>query len=198
MAAYRFNIDNFTAARFETKQDAGRMGNDLPIFDSMESLAEHKSIPTSAIMTLFNSLTGANVKKFADRKTAARRLWVVLEEAPIAPAQTVQETTAPEEAPKPKTSAKRSSTAGSTKRSPKTEGSEAANRGRKAGTGEFAGKTIFALKEVNPRRSGTFGFKSYEILQGKPEGVAYTDYLAAGGRPQDLRWDIARKWAEVK
>ncbi len=57
---------------------------------------------------------------------------------------------------------------------------------------------MLALKETNPRRAGTIGFASFEIIRGKPEGVPYADYVAAGGRPQDLHWDIDRKWAEVK
>lgn len=196
MAAYRFNIEDFTAARYETKQDAGRMGNNLPIFDSAEALSEHKSIPTSAILALFNSLTGQNVKKFADKKTAARRLWVVLEEAPLPATEKVQEVPALEKAPEVAPKAKALRKTSDTKRSPKEKGE--GTRGRKPGSGGFAGKTLFALKEVNPRRAGTFGFKSYEILQGKPQGVPYEDYLKAGGRAKDLAWDIARKWAEVK
>lgn len=71
--------------------------------------------------------------------------------------------------------------------------------GRPRGTGKFAGTRVFAKWEKNPRkRINSFGWKSYEIIRGKPEGVPYEEYIEAGGRPQDLQWDINRGWAEAK
>lgn len=71
--------------------------------------------------------------------------------------------------------------------------------GRPLGTGKFAGKIIYPKCRKNPRRKvGGKGWHSYEIILGKSEGIPYEDYVANGGRPQDLQWDIDRNWAEVK
>jgi len=71
-------------------------------------------------------------------------------------------------------------------------------RGRKAGSGMFFGKILHALKDVNPRRAGSRGFWSYEILRTAPNGIAYADYLAAGGRSVDLHWDVDKHFADAK
>lgn len=60
------------------------------------------------------------------------------------------------------------------------------NRGRKPG---FAGCNFTAASNENPRRKTSHGFKSIQIIIDKP-GISYDDYLAAGGRLVDLRWDI--------
>lgn len=67
---------------------------------------------------------------------------------------------------------------------------DSAKRGRKS---EFAGVKIFpadGLKE-NPRREGGFGYKAMEFIMKNP-GVSYEDFLAAGGRRQDLAWDLSK------
>jgi hypothetical protein len=51
-------------------------------------------------------------------------------------------------------------------------------------------------KLVNPRREGTHGFNSYSILLKHP-GIKYEDYIAKGGRHNDLAWDIAHDYVKV-
>jgi len=51
------------------------------------------------------------------------------------------------------------------------------------------GRAIFPLGQENKRRKGSHGFRSFQILLDNP-GIAYEDYLKAGGRLVDLRWDI--------
>jgi hypothetical protein len=71
-------------------------------------------------------------------------------------------------------------------------------RGRK-GTG--LGKSLFpntlgpddaagAGVHVNPRRKGSHGYNSLQIVIDNP-GILTEDYLSKGGRLNDLRWDIA-------
>lgn len=59
-------------------------------------------------------------------------------------------------------------------------------RGRKPG---FAGCRLTAICSENPRRKNSHGFKSLQIIIDRPD-ISYDDYLAAGGRLVDLRWDI--------
>jgi len=137
------------------------------------------------------------VKAFKDKATAARRVWNLVKEdsGKVPPAGKVADAAAAkgkkEEPAKAPAAAKTPATAPAAP-------TEAKKRGRQPGTGEFAGKVVFARKDVNPRRAGTAGFHSFEIIRGKKEGVSYADYISAGGRPNDLRWDIEHNWAEVK
>lgn len=90
------------------------------------------------------------------------------------------------------------SSTGTKGKKPKVKGEQTAEgaKGRKSG---HAGKTITALKPENPRREGTHGHKSFKIiLDAGKKGISYEDYIAAGGRSNDLAWDIDKGNAEVK
>lgn len=60
---------------------------------------------------------------------------------------------------------------------------------------DFAGKRIYKAVKENPRKKGTNGFKSFELLQ---DGMTFEEYKIAGGRNQDLLWDVKHKFVEVK
>lgn len=62
----------------------------------------------------------------------------------------------------------------------------------KAGRSKYAGQRIFATAETNPRREGTWGWRSMNIILANP-GITYEDFIAAGGRRQDLAWDADRE-----
>jgi hypothetical protein len=66
-------------------------------------------------------------------------------------------------------------------------------RGRKPGTSKLNGSKFVPTKQVNPRRAGTHGWRSYNILLANPAGIEYGAYIAAGGRANDLAWDITHK-----
>lgn len=61
-----------------------------------------------------------------------------------------------------------------------------AKRGRKA-TG--AGKRLTAASSDNPRHKDSHGYRSLQIIIDTP-GITTEDFVAAGGRLNDLRWDI--------
>lgn len=66
--------------------------------------------------------------------------------------------------------------------------------------GQYAGKIIRLAKGVteNPRKEGTHGRKSFDIvLKAGAKGISYEDYKAAGGRLNDLQWDIDRNKIEA-
>lgn len=195
MSVFIINVEDATVKVFATKRKASAQGNAHPIFDSVESLIEHSSIPTGAMLKLYNNLTNENVARFSDRESGARRLFKVLQAlAPVAEEVVDSQV---EVAQEEKAAAKEA------RKAAKQAKDEARARGelkpgRKAGTGVFVGKKIIPLKQVNPRRAGTFGFKSYEIIREHRDGVPFEEYIAAGGRPQDLRWDLEHKWVELK
>lgn len=65
------------------------------------------------------------------------------------------------------------------------------------GRNAYSGMQLFPLKTENPRRPGSFGFESMKIIIDKP-GITTEDFVAKGGRPNDLRWDIEHKNVEAK
>lgn len=80
-----------------------------------------------------------------------------------------------------------------TKRAAKTEKkARAAGAGRKSA---FVGKKIYKKVQDNPRREGTNGYNSFALIR---NGMKYEDYVAAGGRPQDLAWDLKHDYVELK
>lgn len=174
MTAYRLDTENVTVIAYRSRKEAGCMGNNLPIVDSEEAILD-ASITTNDIRSIFNKLTNENVKKFSTRKAGARRLWEALRAIKPAEAPKAQEAKKNEPAPK-----------------------EQGTKGRKPGGGKFAGKVIVPRKETNPRRAGTIGFRSFEIIKGRIEGVPFEEYIKKGGRAKDLQWDIDHKWAEVR
>lgn len=60
---------------------------------------------------------------------------------------------------------------------------------------ELHGKKIHIKAETNPRRKGSLGYKSFNIMK---EGMLVEDFLAAGGRMVDLRSDVNHKYVEVR
>lgn len=92
---------------------------------------------------------------------------------------------------------------GSSKKSAKTAKPKAekgetdtTGRGRKSA---FSGKLIKRATEggANPRREGSFGYKSFEVIDAK-KGTRYEDYIAAGGRNNDLGYDVAHGFVTVE
>ena len=61
----------------------------------------------------------------------------------------------------------------------------------------YSGKFIKLLRDDNPRREESWGYKSWNIVANNGGTMLYDEYVSAGGRYQDLKWDIDRKWAEV-
>jgi len=64
----------------------------------------------------------------------------------------------------------------------------AGRRGRKA---TAAGRKLSAVGTENPRRAGSHGHRSHQIILDNP-GITTEDFLAQGGRINDLNWDIAK------
>lgn len=62
---------------------------------------------------------------------------------------------------------------------------------------EYAGKRISLVGKDNPRREGTHGHRSMEVVRNKP-GITYEDYIAGGGRRVDLKGSIELKQVELK
>ena len=73
----------------------------------------------------------------------------------------------------------------------KNKGDKKASKPQHSGKkSQFEGGIIKSNMNANPRREGTWGYKSFElILAAGDEGISYEDFLAKGGRNKDLAWD---------
>jgi hypothetical protein len=68
----------------------------------------------------------------------------------------------------------------------------ASNPGPRAG---FSGKRIYRIAKTNPRREGTWGWKSFNLIT---DGMTFEEYKNKGGRNNDLQWDIDKKFVELR
>jgi len=140
-------------------------------------------LSTQVLVALYNKIRPEKpITKFRDRAAADKAMWPGLEVLAPKPLPGV----AAMPAAKKKTAAKK---APATKTARKTAASNGAGR-----TSAFSGKTITKLVDENPRREGTFGYKSFALIK---NGMTYEDYIAKGGRRQDLAWDVDRKFVKV-
>ncbi len=58
-----------------------------------------------------------------------------------------------------------------------------------------AGKKIYKLVKENPRREGSIGWTSFNLIK---DGMSYEEYIAAGGRAGDVQWDLDHGFIELK
>lgn len=58
-------------------------------------------------------------------------------------------------------------------------------------------KRLFSTCEENPRRGGSRGHASHEIVMANP-GITYEEFREKGGRSNDAHWDIDRGWMRAE
>ena len=63
--------------------------------------------------------------------------------------------------------------------------------------GKYDGKILTPTVSKNPRKEGTHGYRSFEILLANPKGISYQSYKEAGGRNNDLTWDVDRNRVSI-
>jgi hypothetical protein len=222
MTHYIVTLDG-TVRSYKTASAARDMGLQLNTASSPKQTAfvatddDLSQLPSALLVTLHNLIRPEKpIKKFADRETADKRMKGVLEvlakpgEVATAPAGEVEVTEEKEQGEEAATEGNTESTEGTTNN---TEDSDmAAKKGRKSakkatakksategeGAGRpsaFAGKVIRKVATSNPRREGTHGYNSWEALK---SGMTYEKYIAAGGRRQDLAWDLAKGYIKLE
>ena len=165
---------------YSSKSEAGKNGNSGTVFCTEQELAAAQ-IDSSELVEFYNfHHSDAKIKKFTDRATAVKRIFALAQAKAQAGAKSASEGATEAKVNKPK----------------KEKSESSGPRGRKS---EFEGKLILPAKDLteNPRREGTGGHKSMSIILSKP-GISFSDFAAAGGRAQDLRWDIAHGSVTLK
>lgn len=61
----------------------------------------------------------------------------------------------------------------------------------------YAGMTLTAKVKENPRKAGTIGRNSFQLILENP-GIVFEKFRELGGRVNDLKWDIEHDWVEAK
>lgn len=140
---------------------------------NIQSLTELRAAKTADLVAFYNHHADKPVKKFATRATAEKRVAALCKEmtGPLPEVFEPKKKAASKKTTAKKTSAKKDDTGSVGKRS------------------QYAGKKIHAKVKVNPRRTGTHGFRSMAIIL-ENDGLTYEQYIEKGGRNNDLRWDI--------
>ena len=161
---------------------------------------ELDAIPTSKLVEIYNHLARKveqrEVERFAKREDAVRRTWGMILNAQ----QLGKEIDAPTtkvEAPKAKKAAKAPA-----KPEAKEEAKPKAAREPKTDRRtpkDLEGKKLYFKGDgkENPRREGTHGHKSLQIIIDH-KGITFDDFVKKGGRPKDLYWDMEYDRIEVK
>lgn len=165
--------------------------------DAMNALNAKKTgpVPTGDNLdeysSWYNGNSGRTKKvKFSDLETAKKKCKE-LEDAidslsSTSGAKKVSKKGAAKAAAKAKQQKKTAKKGGGTKKD------EGAGPGRKS---NYAGKLIYKNVDGNPRREGTHGFKSFALIK---NGMTYEQYITAGGRANDLAWDVEKGNVKIK
>jgi hypothetical protein len=196
MRTYGFDFghrDDGKIFEFKSRRHAASHGNGLMVATIAEDLVK-SSVTTQQMVTLYNRIFGGSpVKSFPDKITAARALIALAQARSIYVAQT--EGTEPmNDVAEVKAEKPKKAKAEKVVKVAKEKVVKAPGNGRKGRNSMFDGRTFKVADGLaeNPRRSGSKGFDSFEILMQYPEGITYEAYLAVGGRRQDLVWDLMR------
>lgn len=174
---YAISPDGATVLSFPQEKQARALllEETSPVFggqyasDKPETLAE---APLALLVTLHNRIRPEKpIKKFADRETALKRMVGVLEvlatPGPVPEGKVAGSISPPKEPKAP--------------RAPRQ--------------GKMAGMVIRLIEKANPRKPGTSGHRSRELIT---DGMTVEAYLAAGGIKRDLEWDIDKGYTAVE
>ena len=105
--------------------------------------------------------------------------------------------------PSNKTAGSKTTKTNMSKKANKTAKGKTATKGTKGAKKEkatrtdskLAGMLIYKKTDKNPRREGSIGFKSFAAIK---NGMTYHQYIDAGGRNKDLRWDEEHGYVQLK
>lgn len=163
-----------------TVRDAQKKGNDGWLIDSAEALELRCDLSAIDMAKLYNKLVPEKeVKKFSDRPTACKRLWVVLkekgEEAIANEPTVVEPVVKPAAAPKAQKEPK-----------PKKAKAESTRKSN------MDAKLFPADGDKNPYRANTQSFTTFEMIKKHP-GKTFREYAKQGARLNTVRAAIRDK-----
>ena len=199
---YALDIKNLQLRNYESESAANENGNGFILFETAEELLENPNIKVGSaqvLLDVYNNISPKPVKKFESRLVAAKRITQLAFEMPTLNSRNYTggktwDALSPDFAethvnsggkrvPGSAEAATNSTTFGdSVKKNTRT---------------SLKGKMLKTLTDENPRREGTGGFKSMQILIDADGPMAYEDFISAGGRKVDFMWDLERDRVEI-
>ena len=134
-------------------------------------------LKTPELVAVYNTYSDKSIKKFSDREAAVRRTTEILEFKK--PEMKEIKSKISEESCK------------------LLDALPDDRKGKFPGPkSKFQGKKIYKLLKENPRRKKTgWGYQGWDIMK---DGMTYEEFRLAGGRTEDLAWDVMKKNVEVK
>ena len=164
---------SLAAKTFTDRRSANNTGNGFNLVETTEDLAGI-NLPSGELVKLHNLYAKKPVNKFSDKATAVKRTFGVLSDLPTSNKLMTDEMELYRE------------------KVPATETKKVSKP-----RGAFAGKCIKLLVSDNPRKAGSHCHNSVNVIVKHGADMPYEEYIRQGGRLNDLKWDIDRKWAEV-
>ena len=196
---------------FNSEHAARNMG-EVVIFRDAKELLENRNTTGRGLVEVYNNCVDKPVKKFADNKTGAERIFKLAQEIHIESTpfdKSVEIVTGPPSWVTAQPIKKGASpipidplsvdqeSSGTSEPSSLTRSQIRKLSKIAKPRGKYAGKSIRCLVEKNPRREGTKGFHSMGILINSSIPVSYENYISEGGRPNDLAWDLEKGHVEL-
>jgi len=192
MKTYGFDFGNHQNEgkifEFKSRRHAASYGNGLLVVTSVDDIIG-SSVTRQQMVMLYNQfLDKEPIKGFRDKATAAKALMALAQAKAVSMIEKESENPMSDVAEEVKAVAPKKAKVVKAAKAEAAEGN-----GRRGRNSMFDGRKFKAKDGLttNPRRAGTNGFISFEILLANPDGMQYEDYLAAGGRRVDLAWDLA-------
>ncbi len=136
-------------------------------------------LSTVELLIVYNTFADSPIKKFRDRATAENRTAKLMEEKEIKSLDELDPVLfGPKTTEKLKSLPKNFKTSGPV--------------GKRS---KFSGKRLFKLVKENPRRKGSCGYTSFNLIR---DDMTYEEYRMLGGRSNDLQWDINHGYVAIK
>lgn len=183
--------------KWPDRKTAQRAGNSWMLVENAKELFE-SSVSNGRLAELWNFHNpDTPIQKFADREKGAEEVFAFFERVAISPKKL---STAPEGEAKVARGATAKKSAAATPGKKAAAQAVATKKGKgnaanlKTRTSKYSGMKLTPSKEAaakNPRKEGSHGFKSIEIIRKNP-GITYEDYIKKGGRNNDLEWDVSK------
>jgi len=207
MTHYSIDIKNFGIKAFESRATAKTWANGCLIFSNIDEMLDNPNVTLTTFANMFNANSPAKVKRFADKKTAAKRLFNLVEELDLPVRgdevkKTPQVDALPGMTPLgiPETADVKKARAVAKARQVLKAKDNAKKRNPRH---KKKKKKIRAKGVYKPRNFKTKGYVSHQILIDNQKDhvdqwMSFELYTELGGRLEDARWDIKKGWIEVK
>jgi hypothetical protein len=179
---------------FKSEKAARSMG-EVVLFTSVDELLENRNTTNRGIVAVYNNCSDVAVKRFSDTRTGAARLFKLAQDIHV------ESTPFDGAVEEPKVVRTYKLKRPFSRENMGMDVAKVVKADAKQPRGKYAGKTIECLTMnrvvKNPRRENTHGFNSMGIIINAGGSVSYEEYIAQGGRPNDLAYDIEKGHVEL-